>query len=66
MLFRSNKLIQLNFDENQIVQALSPLQRIGSYWENGQWKMLKLRVGLSIQSSFISQQEQVEFEINDQ
>lgn len=59
------KLIQLNFDESQIVQALSPSQQIGSYWENGQWKMLKLRVGISIQSSFISQQEQVEFKIND-
>ncbi len=59
------KLIQLNFHESQIIQALSTSQRIGSFWENSQWKMIKLRSGLTIQSFFISQQEPVEFEIKD-
>lgn len=44
------KLIYMGFDESKIVQALSKDQRIGSFWLTSNWKMTKLRVGLTIRS----------------
>ena len=37
----------LGFSESQILQALSVTQRIGSFWESAQWRLVKNRDGLT-------------------
>lgn len=44
-LFRKFRF--LGFSESQISQALSGNQRIGSFWESAQWRLVKNREGLT-------------------
>lgn len=44
-LFRKFRF--LGFSESQISQALSGTQRIGSFWESAQWRLVKNREGLT-------------------
>lgn len=44
-LFRKFRF--LGFSESQISQALSGSQRIGSFWESAQWRLVKNREGLA-------------------
>jgi tRNA(Ile)-lysidine synthase len=38
----------MGFSESQILQALSVTQRVGSFWESAQWRLVKNRDGLTV------------------